>query len=98
MKFVLYTVLRLAFFLAPFGIMMLMPIFQQLWWLAAIFSALIGLSLSIIFLRKPLDSVTADLAARRESRTEKSRIERERDEEDSVEDAANEAAARDADD
>ena len=34
-----YSVLRLLAFLVPFGIMMLFPIFQQLYWLAAIFSA-----------------------------------------------------------
>ncbi|MBN9188956.1 MAG: DUF4229 domain-containing protein, partial [Microbacterium sp.] len=51
---VLYTVLRLLAFLVPFGILMLFPIFQQLYWLAAIFAALIGLSLSMLFLRRPL--------------------------------------------
>ncbi|MGO1848160.1 MULTISPECIES: DUF4229 domain-containing protein [unclassified Microbacterium] len=95
MKFVLYAIARIAFFLVPFGLMMLMPIFQNLWWLAAIFSALIGLSLSIIFLRKPLTDVTTGMAERREQRAAKTRAEREREEEDAFEDAANEAAGGD---
>ena len=48
-----YSVLRLLFFLVPFGIMMLFPIFREYYWLAAIFAALIGLSLSLLFLRRP---------------------------------------------
>lgn len=92
MKFVLYSVLRIVFFVVPFGAMMLMPIFQQLWWLAAIFAALIGLSLSLIFLREPLTDATSHLAARREERTSVSKRERERVEEDELEDAANDAA------
>lgn len=95
MKFVLYAIARIAFFLVPFGLMMLMPIFQNLWWLAAIFSALIGLSLSIIFLRKPLTDVTTGMAERREQRAANTRAEREREEEDAFEDAANEAAGGD---
>ena len=61
----LYTVLRLLAFLVPFGILMLFPVMQQYYWLAAIFAALIGLSLSLLFLRKPLDEVSAGLAERR---------------------------------
>ena len=60
-----YTVLRLLAFLVPFGILMLFPIFRELYWLAAIFAALIGLSLSLLFLRAPLTDVTTDLAQRR---------------------------------
>ena len=60
-----YSVLRLLAFLVPFGILMLFPVMQTYYWLAAIFAALIGLSLSILFLRKPLDDVTAGLAERR---------------------------------
>jgi len=60
-----YTVLRLLAFLVPFGILMLFPIMREYYWLAAIFAALIGLSLSIIFLRKPLDDISAGLAQRR---------------------------------
>ena len=57
--------LRLLAFLVPFGILMLFPVMQQYYWLAAIFAALIGLSLSLLFLRKPLDEVSAGLAERR---------------------------------
>jgi ABC-type siderophore export system fused ATPase/permease subunit len=64
-----YSVLRLLAFLVPFGIMMLFPIFQQLYWLAAIFAALIGLSLSLLFLRRPLNEVTSSLGAGRRERS-----------------------------
>lgn len=60
-----FTVLRLAAFLVPFGLMMLLPVLREYYWLSAIFAALIGLSLSMLFLRRPLDDMTADLAARR---------------------------------
>ena len=63
----LYSVLRLLAFLVPFGILMLFPIFRELYWLAAIFAALIGLSLSLLFLRRPLTEVTTGLAERRAS-------------------------------
>ena len=62
---IVYSVLRLLAFLVPFGILMLFPIMQEYYWLAAIFAALIGLSLSVLFLRKPLDDVTSGLAERR---------------------------------
>ncbi|MDZ8171748.1 DUF4229 domain-containing protein [Microbacterium xanthum] len=75
-----YTVLRLLAFLVPFGILMLFPVFQDLYWLAAVFAALIGLSLSILFLRRPLNDVTTGLAERRR--------ERERRDDDAAEDAA----------
>lgn len=61
----MYSVLRLLAFLVPFGILMLFPIFRELYWLAAIFAALIGLSLSLLFLRRPLTEVTTGLAERR---------------------------------
>lgn len=60
-----YSVLRLLFFLVPFGIMMLFPILREYYWLAAIFAALIGLSLSLLLLRKPLDDMTSGLSRRR---------------------------------
>lgn len=60
-----YTALRLAAFLVPFGLMMLVPILREYYWLSAIFAALIGLSLSLLFLRRPLDDLTAELAQRR---------------------------------
>ncbi|PZU47597.1 MAG: DUF4229 domain-containing protein [Microbacterium sp.] len=63
-----YTVLRLAAFLVPFGLMMLVPVLREYYWLSAIFAALIGLSLSLLFLRRPLDDLTAELAQRRSTR------------------------------
>ncbi|HEY9308568.1 MAG TPA: DUF4229 domain-containing protein [Microbacterium sp.] len=62
---IVYSVLRLLAFLVPFGILMLFPIMQEYYWLAAIFAALIGLSLSVLFLRKPLEDATSGLAERR---------------------------------
>ena len=60
-----YTVLRLAAFFVPFGIMMLIPVMREYYWLSAIFAALIGLSLSMLFLRRPLDDLTSGLQERR---------------------------------
>lgn len=62
-----YSLLRLLAFLVPFGLFMLLPIFREYYWLAAIFAALIGLSLSLLFLRRPLDEVTSALATRRKA-------------------------------
>lgn len=62
-----YTVLRLLAFLVPFGILMLFPLFREFYWLAAIFAALIGLSLSVLFLRRPLAEVSAQVQRRRAS-------------------------------
>lgn len=89
----LYTVLRLLAFLVPFGILMLLPIFQALPWLAAIFAALIGLSLSLLFLRRPLTSVTSELAERRARSPRRSGADRDAE----IEDAAVEDAVTDAD-
>lgn len=63
-----YSVLRLLAFLVPLGIMCLFPIMRDYWWLTAIFAALIGASLSILFLRKPLSGASADLYERRGAR------------------------------
>lgn len=63
-----YSVLRILAFVVPFGILMLFPVFHELYWLAAVFAALIGLALSMIFLRRPLDDVTTGLAERRARR------------------------------
>jgi ABC-type siderophore export system fused ATPase/permease subunit len=80
----IYTVLRLLAFAVPFALLMLFPVFQELWWLAAIFAALIGLSLSLLFLRRPLEDVTTGLAERRSRRAT------------AADDAATEDAANDA--
>ena len=83
-----YSVLRLLAFLVPFGIMMLFPVLREYYWLAAIFAALIGLSLSLLFLRKPLSDATAGLAERRATRDKPRAVSDE-----DVEDAAADAAA-----
>ncbi|MEU4015072.1 DUF4229 domain-containing protein [Microbacterium sp. NPDC028030] len=65
-----YTVLRLLAFLVPLAILwVFFPIFREFWWLAAIFAALIGMSISMLFLRTPLTDASARLQERRESRT-----------------------------
>jgi len=84
---VLFTLLRLAFFLVPLGIMMLFPAFWGMWWLAVLFAALIGLSLSIIFLQKPRGEMSEGIYNRQKRRTKVT--EREIDED--IEDQANEA-------
>jgi hypothetical protein len=60
-----YSVLRLLAFLVPLGLMLLLPIFRQNWLLAVVFAALIGLSLSLLFLRQPRAAVAQGLATRR---------------------------------
>lgn len=80
---VVYSVLRLLAFLVPFGIMMLFPAFQALPWLAAIFAALIGLSLSLLLLRQPLSEVSSSVYERRARR-----VARDEDVEDAAEDEA----------
>lgn len=65
---VVYSVLRLLAFLVPLGIMMLFPIMREYYWLSAIFAALIGLSLSVLFLNRPLAEVSSGFAARRDQR------------------------------
>ncbi|MCM3695614.1 DUF4229 domain-containing protein [Microbacterium oleivorans] len=77
-----FALLRLLAFFVPFGIMMLFPVLREQYWLAAIFAALIGLSLSMLFLRRPLDEVSAGIA---ETRAARKRAESD----EAVEDAAN---------
>lgn len=60
-----YSVLRLLAFLVPLGLMLLLPIFRQNWLIAVVFAALIGLSLSLLFLRQPRAAVAQGLAKRR---------------------------------
>ncbi|WP_298742254.1 DUF4229 domain-containing protein [uncultured Microbacterium sp.] len=65
---VVFGVLRLLAFLVPFGLMMLIPVMREYYWLSAIFAALIGLSLSMLFLRRPLAEMTSEMASRRARR------------------------------
>lgn len=65
---VVFGVLRLLAFLVPFGLMMLIPVMREYYWLSAIFAALIGLSLSLLFLRRPMEELASDIAARRVGR------------------------------
>lgn len=65
-----YSVLRLLAFLLPLAILWyFFPIFREQWWLAAIFAALIGASISTLFLRRPLSDVSTSLYERRRDRT-----------------------------
>ena len=66
-----YSVLRLLAFLVPLAILWIFfPIFREFWWLAAVFAALIGLSISFLFLRRPLTHASAELQERRAARAE----------------------------
>ena len=97
---VVYTVLRLLAFLVPFGILMLLPFFRQTWWLialAALFAALIGLSLSILFLSKPRAAVSEGLATRRQSRGGSAPKPTAAQDDADIEDAANAAARGESD-
>ncbi|MDT0158344.1 DUF4229 domain-containing protein [Microbacterium sp. ARD32] len=61
-----YTVLRLLAFIVPLAIMwVFFPIFQEFWWLAVLFATLIGLSISLLFLRAPLSDTSREIYARR---------------------------------
>ncbi|MEV7608364.1 DUF4229 domain-containing protein [Microbacterium sp. NPDC089320] len=68
--FLVYTVLRLLAFLVPLAIMwFFFPIFREYWWLAAIFATLIGVSISMLFLRRPLTDASARIVERREGKS-----------------------------
>lgn len=61
-----YTVLRLLAFAVPLAIMWLFfPIFREYWWLAALFAALIGMSISLLFLRAPLSNASREIYEKR---------------------------------
>ncbi|WP_295014803.1 DUF4229 domain-containing protein [uncultured Microbacterium sp.] len=69
-----YSVLRLLAFLVPLGILwFFFPIFREFWWLAALFAALIGISISLLFLRAPLSDASRAMYAKREARTDPAR-------------------------
>lgn len=91
---IVYSVLRILAFLVPFGILMLFPVFRELYWLAAIFAALIGLSLSLLFLRRPLTEATTGWAERR-ARSRRSTTDEDA-EDAAAEDAAPAPATQDA--
>jgi len=55
---IVYTVLRLAFFAVPFAALMLI---DWPWWLAAITAMLVGISLSVIFLSKPRETAATSV-------------------------------------
>ncbi|HCS60351.1 MAG TPA: DUF4229 domain-containing protein [Microbacterium sp.] len=64
-----YSVLRLLAFLVPLAIMwFFFPILREYWWLTAIFAALIGVSISYLFLRTPLTGASSDIYERRQAR------------------------------
>lgn len=64
-----YSVLRLLAFLVPLAILwFFFPIFREFWWLAAIFAALIGTSISLLFLRRPLSEASTTIYERRQER------------------------------
>src|SRR5690606_9305415 len=71
-----YTVLRLLAFLVPLAIMwVFFPIFREFWWLAALFAALIGMSISLLFLRTPLSQTSREIYDRRQRRISDENVE-----------------------
>ncbi|WP_334150620.1 DUF4229 domain-containing protein [Microbacterium sp.] len=91
-----YTVLRLLAFLVPLAILwFFFPIFREFWWLAAIFAALIGTSISMLFLRRPLSEASTVIHERRQGRGDSAR-QADADAEDSVLDGAEGADARES--
>ncbi|MBS1672858.1 MAG: DUF4229 domain-containing protein [Actinobacteria bacterium] len=68
-----YSVLRLLAFLVPLGILwFFFPIFREFWWLAALFAALIGISISLLFLRNPLSDASRAIYAKRAEKAPRS--------------------------
>ena len=60
-----YTVLRLLAFIVPLAVLWMFPIFREYWWLAALFAMLIGLSISLLFLRAPLSRASREIYEKR---------------------------------
>lgn len=89
-----YSVLRLLAFAVPLAIMWLFfPVMRDLWWLAAIFAALIGMSISILFLRRPLSEASAKIHQKRTASARSSVREEDAAAEDAVTGAADPDAA-----
>jgi hypothetical protein len=82
---VYYTVLRLLTFAVPLAVLMLLGITP---WIATILAALIGLSVSYIFLQRPREAVSRDLYDLRHGTRKKAADE-------NAEDAVSDAAASD---
>lgn len=95
-----YSVLRLLAFLVPLAIMwVFFPIMRELWWLTGIFAALIGMSISILFLRRPLSDASSAMYERREARAaagRRSAAVQDADAEDAVIDGAADGTAADS--
>jgi len=69
-----YSILRLLAFLVPLGIMwFFFPILREMWLLTVIFAALIGVSISVLFLRRPLSEVSESIHERRAGRAPEGR-------------------------
>ncbi|MGA1836337.1 DUF4229 domain-containing protein [Herbiconiux sp. 11R-BC] len=88
-----YTLIRLGLFAVVLAVLLLLQITP---WLAAVIAALVSLSLSIIFLRKPREEASKTLYQARENRHEARRPKAATPSEDEdVEDSAVDAAAAD---
>ena len=79
-----YTVLRVLLFAVPLGVLLVAGVNP---WVSAAVAALFGLSASLIFLRRPRESIANDLYAARHRGTPEVR------DDDAVEDAAVDAPA-----
>lgn len=90
-----YSVLRLLAFLVPLGILwFFFPIFREFWWLAALFAALIGISISLLFLRSPLSEASRAIYDKRSTRVKTAPSDE--DIEDAESDASNVSGTTDA--
>lgn len=86
-----YTLIRLGLFAVVLALLLVLQITP---WLAAVIAALVSLSLSIIFLRKPREEASKTLYQARENRHEARRPKTEKvSEDEDVEDSAVDAAA-----
>ena len=61
-SWVSYSVYRVLLFAAPLAILLMLGLKE---WIAAVIAAIVGMSLSFIFLRKPREKVARDLYAAR---------------------------------
>ncbi len=89
-----YSVLRLLAFLVPLAIMwFFFPILRGYWWLTVVFATLIGTSISVLFLRKPLSDVSSSVYEKRSERGHQNQAALDAEAEDAELDALNETDA-----
>ncbi len=91
-----YSVLRLLAFLVPLAIMWFcFPVLREFWWLTVIFATLIGASISVLFLRRPLSEVSSSVYTRRARRGYQSQAAEDAEAEDAEIDAIDDSRSSD---